>query len=196
MNSDELVRLVTEKILEQLKKESSKRFLALGKTLDISLDVDITNDPDELLKSQGIIVKGLGWESLFRLKNLVSITQNEEVIIKGLLEDKLIILIRPTNWPKNKLMISKAEETLRDLKRMGLVFLHEEELNNYINSQGVKEQQSFIGQPMKTKKKLVTVDILREEYDLKQLTEFKKEPNMIITALAKDYLQENNIKLI
>lgn len=196
MNSEEIVQLVMKRILKELDKEKEDTYLLVGKNLVNVNHVQITKDTNDYSNSKGVIVNGFGWENLFRLRNLVTICDNEQLALKTLFENKPIIIIQPNNLSVNKFINAKIEETIRELKLLGFILLKEMDLNNYLQSLNRPRVSEGTTPAFSTKKKLITVDVLRNEYNLEQLTEFKKEPNMIVTALAKDYLRENNIRMI
>lgn len=196
MNSDELVQKVMERLLKQFEKENVNKYLVVGEELLDYGNVEITNDINDYSNVAGVIANGFAWESLFRLRNLVTISEEEKLVLKGLLDNKSIIIIQPEKQPANKLIQVKIEETLRELKKIGVILLHAVELKDHLNTANQSKERESMTKSTSTKKKLITVDVLRNEYSLDQLTEFKQESNMIITALAKDYLRDNNIRMV
>ncbi|MBG9979488.1 hypothetical protein [Facklamia lactis] len=196
MNSDELVQKVMERLLKQFEKESLNKYLVVGEELLDYGNAKITNDTNDYSSVTGVIANGFAWESLFRLRNLVTISEEEKLVLKGLLDNKSIIIIQPEKQPANKLIQVKVEETLRELKKIGVILLHAVELKDHLNTINQSKERESMTKSTSTKKKLITVDVLRNEYSLDQLTEFKQESNMIITALAKDYLRDNNIRMV
>ncbi|BET14262.1 TIGR02536 family ethanolamine utilization protein [Fusobacterium vincentii] len=184
-------------IIELVKKELSKYLTTQG--IDIKKDVCFLGDDNEIKEqlsqkfnfsenAETLIVSQLSLKNLYNVSNAIYENEYEEKIIKFLLENKEIIIIKEgieySKYENIPPMVQKKyEEYLEKIKSYGIKV---ENKDFYINSLTKKEE--IYG------KKLLDLNKLKE-LEAKGMRRIVVE-NSIITSSAEEYAKEKNIEII
>ena len=184
-------------IIELVKKELSKYLTDQG--IEIKKEVYFLGDDNEIKEqlsqkfnfsenAKTLIVSQLSLKNLYNISNAIYENEYEEKIIKFLLENKEIIIIKEgieyskyENIPP--IVQKKYEEYLEKIKSYGIKV---ENKDFYINSLTKKEE--IYG------KKLLDLNKLKE-LEAKGMRRIVVE-NSIVTSLAEEYAKEKNIEII
>ena len=184
-------------IIELVKKELSKYLTTQG--IDIKKDVCFLGDDNEIKEqlsqkfnfsenAETLIVSQLSLKNLYNVSNAIYENEYEEKIIKFLLENKEIIIIKEgieySKYENIPPMVQKKyEEYLEKIKSYGIKV---ENKDFYINSLTQKEE--VYG------KKLLDLNKLKE-LEAKGMRRIIVE-NSIVTSSAEEYAKEKNIEII
>ena len=184
-------------IIELVKKELSKYLTTQG--IDIKKDVCFLGDDNEIKEqlsqkfnfsenAETLIVSQLSLKNLYNVSNAIYENEYEEKIIKFLLENKEIIIIKEgieySKYENIPPMVQKKyEEYLEKIKGYGIKI---ENKDFYINSLTQKEE--VYG------KKLLDLNKLKE-LEVKGMRRIVVE-NSIVTSSAEEYAKEKNIEII
>ena len=184
-------------IIELVKKELSKYLTTQG--IDIKKDVCFLGDDNEIKEqlsqkfnfsenAETLIVSQLSLKNLYNVSNAIYENEYEEKIIKFLLENKEIIIIKEgIEYSKyeniHPMVQKKYEEYLEKIKSYGIKV---ENKDFYINSLTKKEE--IYG------KKLLDLNKLKE-LEAKGMRRIVVE-NSIVTSSAEEYAKEKNIEII
>ena len=184
-------------IIELVKKELSKYLTDQG--IDIKKEVCFLGDDNEIKEqlsqkfnfsenAKTLIVSQLSIKNLYNISNAIYENEYEEKIIKFLLENKEIIIIREgieySKYENITPMVQKKyEEYLEKIKSYGIKV---ENKDFYINSLTKKEE--IYG------KKLLDLNKLKE-LEAKGMRRIVVE-NSIVTSSAEEYAKEKNIEII
>ena len=184
-------------IIELVKKELSKYLTDQG--IDIKKEVYFLGDDNEIKEqlsqkfnfsenSKTLIVSQLSIKNLYNISNAIYENEYEEKIIKFLLENKEIIIIKEgieySKYENIPPMVQKKyEEYLEKIKSYGIKV---ENKDFYINSLTKKEE--IYG------KKLLDLNKLKE-LEAKGMKRIIVE-NSIVTSSAEEYAKEKNIEII
>ncbi|WP_338971294.1 TIGR02536 family ethanolamine utilization protein [Fusobacterium vincentii] len=184
-------------IIELVKKELSKYLTDQG--IDIKKEVYFLGDDNEIKEqlsqkfnfsenAKTLIVSQLSLKNLYNISNAIYENEYEEKIIKFLLENKEIIIIREgieySKYENIPPMVQKKyEEYLEKIKSYGIKV---ENKDFYINSLTKKEE--IYG------KKLLDLNKLKE-LEAKGMRRIVVE-NSIVTSSAEEYAKEKNIEII
>ena len=184
-------------IIELVKKELSKYLTIQG--IDIKKDVCFLGDDNEIKEqlsqkfnfsenAETLIVSQLSLKNLYNVSNAIYENEYEEKIIKFLLENKEIIIIKEgieySKYENIPPMVQKKyEEYLEKIKSYGIKV---ENKDFYINSLTKKEE--IYG------KKLLDLNKLKE-LEAKGMRRIVVE-NSIVTSSAEEYAKEKNIEII
>lgn len=184
-------------IIELVKKELSKYLTDQG--IDIKKEVCFLGDDNEIKEqlsqkfnfsenAKTLIVSQLSIKNLYNISNAIYENEYEEKIIKFLLENKEIIIIREgieySKYENIPPMVQKKyEEYLEKIKSYGIKV---ENKDFYINSLTKKEE--IYG------KKLLDLNKLKE-LEAKGMRRIIVE-NSIVTSSAEEYAKEKNIEII
>ena len=184
-------------IIELVKKELSKYLTTQG--IDIKKDVCFLGDDNEIKEqlsqkfnfsenAETLIVSQLSLKNLYNVSNAIYENEYEEKIIKFLLENKEIIIIKEgieySKYENIPPMVQKKyEEYLEKIKSYGIKV---ENKDFYINSLTQKEE--VYG------KKLLDLNRLKE-LEVKGMRRIIVE-NSIVTSSAEEYAKEKNIEII
>ena len=184
-------------IIELVKKELSKYLTDQG--IDIKKEVCFLGDDNEIKEqlsqkfnfsenAKTLIVSQLSLKNLYNISNAIYENEYEEKIIKFLLENKEIIIIREgieySKYENIPPMVQKKyEEYLEKIKSYGMKV---ENKDFYINSLTKKEE--IYG------KKLLDLNKLKE-LEAKGMRRIVVE-NSIVTSSAEEYAKEKNIEII
>lgn len=184
-------------IIELVKKELSKYLTDQG--IDIKKEIYFLGDDNEIKEqlsqkfnfsenAKTLIVSQLSLKNLYNISNAIYENEYEEKIIKFLLENKEIIIIKEgieySKYENIPPMVQKKyEEYLEKIKSYGIKV---ENKDFYINSLTKKEE--IYG------KKLLDLNKLKE-LEAKGMRRIVVE-NSIVTSSAEEYAQEKNIEII
>ena len=184
-------------IIELVKKELSKYLTDQG--IDIKKEVCFLGDDNEIKEqlsqkfnfsenAETLIVSQLSLKNLYNVSNAIYENEYEEKIIKFLLENKEIIIIKEgieySKYENIPPMVQKKyEEYLEKIKSYGIKV---ENKDFYINSLTKKEE--IYG------KKLLDLNKLKE-LEAKGMRRIVVE-NSIVTSSAEEYAKEKNIEII
>ena len=184
-------------IIELVKKELSKYLTDQG--MHIMKEVCFLGDDNEIKEqlsqkfnfsenAKTLIVSQLSLKNLYNISNAIYENEYEEKIIKFLLENKEIIIIKEgieySKYENIPPMVQKKyEEYLEKIKGYGIKI---ENKDFYINSLTQKEE--VYG------KKLLDLNKLKE-LEVKGMRRIVVE-NSIVTSSAEEYAKEKNIEII
>ena len=184
-------------IIELVKKELSKYLTDQG--IDIKKEIYFLGDDNEIKEqlsqkfnfsenAKTLIVSQLSIKNLYNISNAIYENEYEEKIIKFLLENKEIIIIKEgieySKYENIPPMVQKKyEEYLEEIKSYGIKV---ENKDFYINSLTKKEE--IYG------KKLLDLNKLKE-LEAKGMRRIVVE-NSIVTSSAEEYAKEKNIEII
>ena len=184
-------------IIELVKKELSKYLTDQG--IDIKKEVCFLGDDNEIKEQLSqkfnfsenagtLIVSQLSLKNLYNISNAIYENEYEEKIIKFLLENKEIIIIKEgieySKYENIPPMVQKKyEEYLEKIKSYGIKVGNKD---FYINSLTKKEE--IYG------KKLLDLNKLKE-LEAKGMRRIVVE-NSIVTSSAEEYAKEKNIEII
>jgi len=184
-------------IIELVKKELSRYLTDQG--IEIKKEVYFLGDDNEIKEqlsqkfnfsenAETLIVSQLSLKNLYNVSNAIYENEYEEKIIKFLLENKEIIIIKEgieySKYENIPPMVQKKyEEYLEKIKSYGIKV---ENKDFYINSLTKKEE--IYG------KKLLDLNKLKE-LEAKGMRRIVVE-NSIVTSSAEEYAKEKNIEII
>ena len=184
-------------IIELVKKELSRYLTDQG--IEIKKEVCFLGDDNEIKEqlsqkfnfsenAKTLIVSQLSLKNLYNISNAIYENEYEEKIIKFLLENKEIIIIKEgieySKYENIPPMVQKKyEEYLEKIKSYGIKV---ENKDFYINSLTKKEE--IYG------KKLLDLNKLKE-LEAKGMRRIVVE-NSIVTSSAEEYAKEKNIEII
>ena len=184
-------------IIELVKKELSRYLTDQG--IEIKKEVCFLGDDNEIKEqlsqkfnfsenAKTLIVSQLSLKNLYNISNAVYENEYEEKIIKFLLENKEIIIIKEgieySKYENIPPMVQKKyEEYLEKIKSYGIKVGNKD---FYINSLTKKEE--IYG------KKLLDLNKLKE-LEAKGMRRIVVE-NSIVTSSAEEYAKEKNIEII
>ena len=184
-------------IIELVKKELSKYLTDQG--IDIKKEVCFLGDDNEIKEqlsqkfnfsenAETLIVSQLSLKNLYNISNAIYENEYEEKIIKFLLENKEIIIIKEgiecSKYENIPPMVQKKyEEYIEKIKSYGIKV---ENKDFYINSLTQKEE--VYG------KKLLDLNKLKE-FEAKGMKRIIVEGS-IVTSSAEEYAKEKNIEII
>ena len=184
-------------IIELVKKELNKYLTDQG--IEIKKEVYFLGDDNEIKEqlsqkfnfsenAKTLIVSQLSIKNLYNISNAIYENEYEEKIIKFLLENKEIIIIKEgieySKYENIPPMVQKKyEEYLEKIKSYGIKV---ENKDFYINSLTKKEE--IYG------KKLLDLNKLKE-LEAKGMRRIVVE-NSIVTSSAEEYAKEKNIEII
>ena len=184
-------------IIELVKKELSKYLTDQG--IDVKKEVCFLGDDNEIKEqlsqkfnfsenAETLIVSQLSLKNLYNISNAIYENEYEEKIIKFLLENKEIIIIKEgieySKYENIPPMVQKKyEEYLEKIKSYGIKVENKE---FYINSLTKKEEVYS--------KKLLDLNKVKE-LEAKGTRRIVVE-NSIVTSSAEEYAKEKNIEII
>ena len=182
----ELVKKELSKYLTEQGIEMKKQISFLGDDKDIE---EKLSQKFEFSKNAGtLVVSKLSLKNLYNISNAVYENDYEEKIIKFLLENKEIIIIKEgIEYSKYEnipvAVLKRYEEYIEKIKTYGIKI---ESKDFYINSLEKKEEVYS--------KKLLDLNSLRE-LEIKGIKRLVIE-NSIVTSSAQEYAKDKNIEII
>ena len=182
----ELVKKELSKYLTEQGIEMKKQISFLGDDKDIE---EKLSQKFEISENAGtLVVSKLSLKNLYNISNAIYENDYEEKIIKFLLENKEIIIIKEgIEYSKYEnipvAVLKRYEEYIEKIKTYGIKI---ESKDFYINSLEKKEEVYS--------KKLLDLNSLRE-LEIKGIKRLVIE-NSIVTSSAQEYAKEKNIEII
>ena len=182
----ELVKKELSKYLTEQRIEMKKQISFLGDDKDIE---EKLSQKFEFSENAGtLVVSKLSLKNLYNISNAIYENDYEEKIIKFLLENKEIIIIKEgIEYSKYEnipvAVLKRYEEYIEKIKTYGIKI---ESKDFYINSLGKKEEVYS--------KKLLDLNTLRE-LESKGIKRLVIE-NSIVTSSAQEYAKDKNIEII
>lgn len=182
----ELVKKELSKYLTEQGIEMKKQISFLGDDKDIE---EKLSQKFEISENAGtLVVSKLSLKNLYNISNAIYENDYEEKIIKFLLENKEIIIIKEgIEYSKYEnipvAVLKRYEEYIEKIKTYGIKI---ESKNFYINSLEKKEEVYS--------KKLLDLNSLRE-LEIKGIKRLVIE-NSIVTSSAQEYAKDKNIEII
>ena len=182
----ELVKKELSKYLTEQGIEMKKQISFLGDDKDIE---EKLSQKFEISENAGtVVVSKLSLKNLYNISNAIYENDYEEKIIKFLLENKEIIIIKEgIEYSKYEnipvAVLKRYEEYIEKIKTYGIKI---ESKDFYINSLEKKEEVYS--------KKLLDLNSLRE-LEIKGIKRLVIE-NSIVTSSAQEYAKDKNIEII
>jgi ethanolamine utilization protein len=182
----ELVKKELSKYLTEQGIEMKKQISFLGDDKDIE---EKLSQKFEISENAGtLVVSKLSLKNLYNISNAIYENDYEEKIIKFLLENKEIIIIKEgIEYSKYEnipvAVLKRYEEYIEKIKNYGIKI---ESKDFYINSLEKKEEVYS--------KKLLDLNSLRE-LEIKGIKRLVIE-NSIVTSSAQEYAKDKNIEII
>lgn len=182
----ELVKKELSKYLTEQGIEMKKQISFLGDDKDIE---EKLSQKFEISENAGtLVVSKLSLKNLYNISNAIYENDYEEIIIKFLLENKEIIIIKEgIEYSKYEnipvAVLKRYEEYIEKIKTYGIKI---ENKDFYINSLEKKEEVYS--------KKLLDLNSLRE-LEIKGIKRLVIE-NSIVTSSAQEYAKDKNIEII
>ncbi|AVQ25530.1 TIGR02536 family ethanolamine utilization protein [Fusobacterium periodonticum] len=182
----ELVKKELSKYLTEQGIEMKKQISFLGDDKDIE---EKLSQKFEISENAGtLVVSKLSLKNLYNISNAIYENDYEEKIIKFLLENKEIIIIKEgIEYSKYEnipvAVLKRYEEYIEKIKTYGIKI---ENKDFYINSLEKKEEVYS--------KKLLDLNSLRE-LEIKGIKRLVIE-NSIVTSSAQEYAKDKNIEII
>lgn len=208
-NIDKLVQLITDRLLEKMASETDKSSVYLvGK--DATRNLLLAEGfglSDDVTKADYVVVDDLAVDGFLRLAALCPTTAEENNLLTALLTGKKVLAssanldLLAYKQTATSLLYRNLLKQKETLEKYGLQFYQEGQLLTLLS--GGKAEQA-VGQVSKIQTKpaqpagkrlLVTESKLRE-MDLVDGGTFQASKGMIITALAKDYLNRHHITIV
>lgn len=182
----ELVKKELNKYLTEQGIEMKKQISFLGDDKDIE---EKLSQKFEISENAGtLVVSKLSLKNLYNISNAIYENDYEEKIIKFLLENKEIIIIKEgIEYSKYEnipvAVLKRYEEYIEKIKTYGIKI---ESKDFYINS--LEKKEEVYG------KKLLDLNSLRE-LEIKGIKRLVIE-NSIVTSSAQEYAKDKNIEII
>lgn len=182
----ELVKKELSKYLTEQGIEMKKQISFLGDDKDIEEKLSQKFEISE--NAETLVVSKLSLKSLYNISNAIYENDYEEKIIKFLLENKEIIIIKEgIEYSKYEnipvAVLKRYEEYIEKIKTYGIKI---ESKDFYINS--LEKKEEVYG------KKLLDLNSLRE-LEIKGIKRLVIE-NSIVTSSAQEYAKDKNIEII
>ena len=182
----ELVKKELSKYLTKQGIEMKKQISFLGDDKDIEEKLSQKFEISE--NAETLVVSKLSLKNLYNISNAIYENDYEEKIIKFLLENKEIIIIKEgIEYSKYEnipvAVLKRYEEYIEKIKTYGIKI---ENKDFYINSLEKKEEVYS--------KKLLDLNSLRE-LEIKGIKRLVIE-NSIVTSSAQEYAKDKNIEII
>ena len=182
----ELVKKELSKYLTEQGIEMKKQIFFLGDDKDIEEKLSQKFEISE--NAETLVVSKLSLKNLYNISNAIYENDYEEKIIKFLLENKEIIIIKEgIEYSKYEnipvAVLKRYEEYIEKIKTYGIKI---ESKDFYINSLEKKEEVYS--------KKLLDLNSLRE-LEIKGIKRLVIE-NSIVTSSAQEYAKDKNIEII
>lgn len=184
-------------IIELVKKELSKYLIEQG--IEMKKQISFLGDDKDIEEklsqkfeisenAETLVVSKLSLKNLYNISNAIYENDYEEKIIKFLLENKEIIIIKEgIEYSKYEnipvAVLKRYEEYIEKIKTYGIKI---ENKDFYINSLEKKEEVYS--------KKLLDLNSLRE-LEIKGIKRLVIE-NSIVTSSAQEYAKDKNIEII
>lgn len=199
MELEQMVQLVTDRLIEKLHASDQPRLAVIGEKNPIIDSYykekgyqNVSDHP--FLAADVLLVTELSLFSLTRLAQLLPQGNDEEAILKQLLQKQTLYIVeeglelskkRPV---LNRQMAAEFDKAKVTLQKWGANFVS----IDFFKGGSTVAQPSTPARP--TKRELITVAKV-QALSLSKGDVFSVTPNMIVTALAKDYLKDKEISI-
>ncbi len=200
---DKIIQLVTDRLMDELAQTkipaiTGPAFAILGKPEDYILQYykqggyqDQTGA--DLHSPEVVVITEMPLFMLTRLSHLAPNNPTEEAILNRLLNQKpIIVLEEGMEYTQKKSHLSKSmippfEKTKLELRKWGVKFVQPQYFQNDILATRTEQVSTS-----PKKKQLITAKTI-QSMNLLEGDIFEVTSDMIVTALAKDYLKDQNI---
>lgn len=196
---EKIVQLVTDRLMAQLEQDKKTPSIAFygpknEKVFEHYRKKGYQEMSNNLSSPDILIVTQLSLFTMTRLANLAPQDAMEEELLRRLMqrEDTLILEDGLEYYQKNaqlpKLMKPLFDKAKIDLEKWGATYIKVQDFDKQaapVNQSGIKNSSA-------KKKELITATRV-QGLKLREGEVFVATPNMIITALAKDYLRDQGI---
>ena len=194
---EKVVRLVTDRLIEKLQDTDQNTIAFVGEpTEDISRYFqekgynDITDY--EVISPDLLVVVNLPLYSLTRLAQLIPQNETEEKILNRLINKQALWIVeegmsftrKRAHLPNQ--MVQVFDKAKQDLQKWGVKYVNQTLFRKGTSMEPTEKKKKS------TKKELITVT-KAQRLQLSAGDTFYVQPNMILTALAKDYLRDRDI---
>lgn len=194
---EKVVRLVTDRLIEKLQDTDQSTIAFVGEpTEDISRFFqekgynDITDH--EVISPDLLVVVNLSLYSLTRLAQLIPQNETEEKILNRLINKQALWIVeegmsfthKRAHLPNQ--MVQVFDKAKQDLQKWGVKYVNQTLFRKGTSMEPTEKKK------ISTKKELITVT-KAQRLQLSAGDTFYVQPNMILTALAKDYLRDRDI---
>ncbi|EJN93728.1 hypothetical protein D822_03614 [Streptococcus ratti FA-1 = DSM 20564] len=208
MDMNQLIQQVSDQVMERLTQNRPIYYVIgshLTKVESYLLQQGMTVKKElpaleEAVQEHFIVVEISSLKSLIRIANLIAVNQLEDLVVESLLTGRPLFVQLTAEVPINSHLVSKINAAKRELIKMGARLIKENNLEYYFPPFGkscrAPFEQTRCSKNGTSKKQLISLKVLKDNYPLDELTTFDLSPNMILTALARDYLRENNIQIV
>lgn len=200
---EKIIQLVTDRLMDELSQTNTQlttgpSFAILGKSEDYIVRYFKQGGYQEQTGTdfdspEVLVITEMPLFMLTRLSHLAPHNPTEKAILNRLLKQRpIIVLEEGIEYMKKKSHISKSmipsfEKAKLELQKWGIKFVQPQYFQNDI----VAARNEPVSTPPK-KKQLITARTI-QSLNLQEGDIFEVTPHMIVTALAKDYLKDQNI---
>ena len=209
-NLDHLVDLITDRLMEKLKKKPQKPsvYVIGGDKIPDLLEGEGFQVVKDSCTAEIVVVESLGFDAFLRLSSLCPLAVEEAVILKSLLKGKKVLVSDRAFAIQQYKQSSKVYlyQELRETRvRYGLQFYKEGQLLALLENDQAEEPRPevkrAVAEEVSSKTKAPGKPVLLTEKRLREMGlpesgSFKIEKGMIVTALARDYLKRQKIEII
>lgn len=191
-NFEELVQIVTQKVLEALGdktgiyQDKTNAFGVYGEETEV-LKQFIKDSEHEISvlsdSSTGVVISQLSLETLMRIANMLPETPAEKIILEALLEKKKVYVLN--NGKEYRSLIKKSLYGVKEQVQKA-------------ENQWSKFGAEFVTVKLtsvtnENNKKVITKESLQKEMN-QGISEWTVTDSMIVTPLAKDFIREKQLK--
>lgn len=223
MPKEELIETIVKEVLKKINDQSDKNTnepekekILLSQKADFEFSqslkekyelVELEPEVSKLEVSDNLIITKLDLKNLIELSELIQVDSKLEFIVKFLFEGKNIYIIEEGLSYKNyhgnvpQVLYDKLIKAEEKLKSYGFVFLKLAQLAGELESENKAENSTktdlvieSASEYFELDKKLIDLSIIQRLYQ-KNHSKFEIPQSSIVTALAKDYIKEQNIKV-
>ena len=205
-NIEKVVQKITDIIIQRLQKEEPRKTVTfLGKEYS-SIRIyyekrgyEIASGKDKL-DTEIVIVTELSILNMNRIALGLPQTEDEVIIFQRLLSKKDVIILeegmelKESHHVASRVLLQVLENYKNQLVRYGASILP---LMNFekINETNNKELELKAGVLKSDKKELLTIEKVRK-LNLQSGDIFETDKNIIVTALARDYMRDLGVKIV
>lgn len=223
MDYDNLVQTVVEKVMETIVKRLNS-YVLIGQNLD-TIKNYLTRNGNHVISEESLkkyedsalplIIEVEEFSSLMRLSQLIALNEDEEIMVKKLSRGEEFYVKYSGIIPSNPHILRKFEQAKNNLALYGADVVDEAQLSKYflpnklmspMQTSSIK-LDSEVQESSKTSeindvnhsfidRDLITAEVVRQAYENEKTRDLKVKSNAIITALAKDFIRDNNINVL
>lgn len=200
MDIEQMVEKVTNRVITQL-QVSSENYFILGSRIHrleqflTDNGIGVSYSIDEARNSKGKIIFSVSsLKSFIRISNLIAMNPLEDFIIDCILTSQGLYIEETFECPRNKQVLELLSEAKTRLIKLGVIFVDSTNYADYFltKKSSIKDD---LGIQVQMSREPITLDKI-SSYHFGSSKQFIVKPNMILTALAKDYLRENQIEIV